>query len=430
MIFNILSVFNEIIKPSLKYGVLSKAIRSKKIKVNLFSYSNFLKESERLDDKQFGGDPGMVIKYQNASKAIKAIKDFNPRTKIIFLTPKGQTLNNDLAKELSELNNISIVCGRYEGFDQRIIDEYADYEISIGDYVVSGGEIPGVILMDSISRLIPGVVGNKQSVETDSLNNSLLKHPVYTRPEKISNKKVPKILVSGNHKKIKEFNRESSLVTTLKMREDLLSNAELTIKERNALRKIKRDTISSNSYLALVHYPIQNIKGEIIKTSLTNLDIQDIARSCMAYGIKKYFITHPIKEQRKLGQNVLDYWRKSTSSKNNSTKHSALENVEINNSINSTIKKISKIHGTRPKVVATDGRIMHNMVNYSDIKRKLTTDDTPYLFLFGTGWGLAKEVLDNSDYILKPVGSYYDYNHLSVRSAVAIILDRIFGCDF
>ena len=95
MIFNILSVFNEIIKPSLKYGVLSKAIRSKKIKVNLFSYSNFLKESERLDDKQFGGDPGMVIKYQNASKAIKAIKDFNPRTKIIFLTPKGQTLNND-----------------------------------------------------------------------------------------------------------------------------------------------------------------------------------------------------------------------------------------------------------------------------------------------------------------------------------------------
>ena len=182
--------------------------------------------------------------------------------------------------------------------------------------------------MDSISRLIPGVVGNKQSVETDSLNNSLLKHPVYTRPEKISNKKVPKILVSGNHKKIKEFNRESSLVTTLKMREDLLSNAELTIKERNALRKIKRDTISSNSYLALVHYPIQNIKGEIIKTSLTNLDIQDIARSCMAYGIKKYFITHPIKEQRKLGQNVLDYWRKSTSSKNSSTKHSALENVE------------------------------------------------------------------------------------------------------
>ena len=180
----------------------------------------------------------------------------------------SEKLTNDLAKELSELNNISIVCGRYEGVDQRIIDEYADYEISIGDYVVSGGEIPGVILMDSISRLIPGVVGNKQSVETDSLNNSLLKHPVYTRPEKISNKKVPKILVSGNHKKIKEFNRESSLVTTLKMREDLLSNAELTIKERNALRKIKRDTISSNSYLALVHYPIQNIKGEIIRESI------------------------------------------------------------------------------------------------------------------------------------------------------------------
>ena len=138
MIFNILSVFKEIIKPSLKYGILAKAIKKKKIKVNLYSYSDYIKDGDRLDDKQFGGDPGMVIKYQNASRAIKEIKKSNPKTTTIFLSPKGKKLNNNLAVKLSKMKNLSIICGRYEGFDQRIIDEYADMEISIGDYVVSG----------------------------------------------------------------------------------------------------------------------------------------------------------------------------------------------------------------------------------------------------------------------------------------------------
>ena len=430
MIFNILSDFRELIKPSLKYGVLSKAIKRKKIKVNIFSYSDYLNDSDRMDDKQFGGEPGMVIKYKNASKAINAIKKSNPGTKVIFLTPKGKRLDNNLAKEMSKMGNISIICGRYEGFDERIIEQYADLEVSIGDYIVSGGEYPAVILMDSVSRMINGVVGNKDSVKNDSLNDSLLKHPVYTRPAKLKVGKVPKLLTTGNHKRIKEFNRQESILSTLKRREDLLEASNLKLEEREFLRKIKKDSIKSNAYLALVHYPIQNIKGEVIKTSLTNLDIQDIARTCMSYGIKKYYITHPVKEQRELAKNVLDYWQKGINIKNDSTKHKALENIEIRNSISDAIKAIKKIHGKRPKIVATDGRIMHNMVNYSDIRRNLDTDDSPYLFLFGTGWGLTKEVLDNADYILKPVGSYYEYNHLSVRSAVAIILDRIFGCNF
>ena len=178
MIFNILSVFRELIKPSLKYGVLSKAIKRKKIKVNIFSYSDYLNDSDRMDDKQFGGEPGMVIKYKNASKAINAIKKSNPGTKVIFLTPKGKRLDNNLAKKMSKMGNISIICGRYEGFDERIIEQYADLEVSIGDYIVSGGEYPAVILMDSVSRMINGVVGNKDSVKNDSLNDSLLKHPV------------------------------------------------------------------------------------------------------------------------------------------------------------------------------------------------------------------------------------------------------------
>lgn len=430
MIFNILTVFRELIKPSLKYGVLSKAIKNKNIRVNLFSYSDYLDNNERIDDKQYGGDPGMVIRDHIASKAIKHIKKLNPDTKTIFLSPKGKKLDSTLVNDLSKYKNLSIICGRYEGFDERTIEKHADIEISIGDFIVSGGETPAIILMDSISRMIDGVIGKQESVKNDSLSNSLLKQPVYTRPANIKGKKVPRLLISGNHKKISKFNRDKSLLKTLKEREDLLEEAVISPLERERLKEIKATTIKSSVYLALVHHPIKNIKNETIKTSLTNLDIQDIARSCQTYGIKKYFITHPIKEQRELAKNVLDYWKSGKNIRNKSTKHSALENIVIKNSLASSIKQIKDIHGKKPKIVATDARIMHNMVNYSDIKHKLITDNSPYLFLFGTGWGLTDEVLNNSDYILKPVGSYYEYNHLSVRSAVAIILDRIFGCKF
>ena len=151
MIFNILSVFNQLIKPSLKYGILGKAIKSKKIKVNLFEYSNFLSTTDRIDDKQFGEDPGMVIKYDVANKALNSIKKLNPKTKVIFLSPKGKKLDYKLVDEFSKLKNITIVSGRYEGFDERIIEEHADLEISIGDFVLSGGEIPSIVLIDAIS---------------------------------------------------------------------------------------------------------------------------------------------------------------------------------------------------------------------------------------------------------------------------------------
>ena len=430
MTFNVLTVFREIFRSPLKYGILSKAIKSKVIKINLYSYSDFLERNERLDDEQYGSDPGMVISYEKASRAINAIKKNNPKTLVVFLTPKGRLLDNELANELSKNKNLTIICGRYEGFDQRTIDNYANIELSIGDYVLSGGEIAALTVIDSVSRMIDGVVGNKKSVENDTFQNSLLRHPVYTRPAVLKKGKVPKVLISGNHKKISEFNRQSSLSETLMKREDLLEKAYLNIKERGKLKEIKTQSVKSNLYLALVHHPIQNINGKIIKTSLTNLDIQDIARSCTTYGIKKYFITHPVKEQRDLAKSVLNYWKNNKNKRNDNSKHRAIETIEIKKNIKEAINSIKSAHRKRPKIVATDARIMDNMVNYSRLKDIIESNSNPYLFLFGTGWGLAKEVLDGADYIIKPVGGYLEYNHLSVRSAVAIILDRLFGCNF
>ena len=430
MIFNVLAVFREIFRTPLKYGILSKAIKTNKVTVNLYSYSDFLKNNERLDDGQYGGSSGMIIAYDKASRAIDTIKRNNPKTLIIFLTPKGQPLNNKLVSRLAKAKNLTLVCGRYEGFDQRLIDNYADIELSVGDYVMSGGEIAALTVIDSVSRMVDGVVGKKESVKKDTFQNSLLKNPVYTRPVVFKKKKVPKVLISGNHTRIKKFNRDSSLIETLKKREDLLEDAHLDITEREELKEIKAQGIKSNLYLALVHHPINNINGEVIKTSLTNLDIQDIARSCKTYGIQKYFITHPVKEQRALAESVLNYWDNNQNKRNKNSKHNAMELIEIKKNINEAIRSIKLTHKKRPKIVATDARIMHNMVNYSQLRDVIKADSGPFLFLFGTGWGLTKEVLDSADYIVKPVGSYHQYNHLSVRSAVAIVLDRLFGCNF
>ena len=430
MKINTVSTFPRIIKEATKYGIVSNAVKNKLININHFSLTNDLNKSERIDDEQYGIEPGMVLSYEKSYGLFKKIKTLNPNTKFIFTSPKGIKLTNDLAISLSKERSITIVCGRYEGYDQRIIDEYCDLEISIGDYILTGGELAACVLIDSVARMIKGVVGNENSVKSDSLMNSMLKGPVYTRPKIYKGKKVPNILLSGNHKNIKKYLRETSLSATLNKREDLLENAKLSQDEVSHLRSTKKSTINKNIYIALVHYPIENIKGEIIKTSLTNLDIQDIARSANTYGINKYFITHPVKEQRMLAEKVIKYWSNEKVRKNDNTKHSSIDKIIVKNSLNSAIREIKKKHGTKPITIATDARMVHNMTSYSTLRDRILNIDEPVLIIFGTGWGLPKNTLESADYILKPVGGYHEYNHLSVRSAVAIILDRLLGCKF
>lgn len=430
MKINTLSVFPEIIKNNCKYGVLSKAVGKKLITINNYSFFTEADKNRGIDDEQYGHNPGMVISFEKTYKIFKKIKKNEPKTKFIFLTPKGQTFNNQIAKNLSNEKNITIVSGRYEGFDERILEEFCDFEISIGDYILTGGELAACILIDSISRMIKGVVGKKDSVTNDSFMDSTIKGPVYTKPKIFKNKSVPKILLSGNHKNIDNFNRNNSLEYTLNKREDLLENAALRPNERENLRKIKKSILNNNVFIALVHHPIKNIKNEIITTSLTNLDIQDIARSARTYGINKYYITHPILEQRKLAEKVLSFWDSEKKRKNENSKHVAMNNIIIKKSLKEAISNIKKEYKQKPILIGTDANQMKNMVDYSFIKHKIQEEKRPYLIVFGTGWGLSQEIIESCDYILKPVGGYDKYNHLSVRSAVAIILDKLFGCNF
>ena len=242
MNINIITLFPEIFD-SLNYGLLGQALDREDIKINIFNLRDHqLNKHGQIDDKPYGGGEGMVLMAEPLENAIKNIPSDNLGT-VINLSPQGTILSQKKAKELSKLKNITIICGRYEGIDERLISQYVDDEISIGDYILSGGEFAALILIDTLSRFIPGVIGNKKSVEQDSFSQGLLKGPVFTRPETFNSNNVPEALISGDHNKIKEWREDQSLIRTFERRPDLLKNAKLTKKQKKLLEELSSKAI-------------------------------------------------------------------------------------------------------------------------------------------------------------------------------------------
>ena len=219
MKFSVLTLFPEMFE-GLKQSITGKAIEKNLIEISTINIRDFSKDKhKKVDDTPYGGGAGMVIKPDVVYDAYNSIKSDN--AKVIFLSPKGKTLNQEKVKELSKKDHIILLCGHYEGIDQRVLDEIVDEEISIGDYVLTGGEIPAMVLIDSVCRYVEGVI-TKESVEEESFSNGLLEYPQYTRPEVFLNRKVPDVLLSGHHEKIKKWREEESLRITRQKRPDLL----------------------------------------------------------------------------------------------------------------------------------------------------------------------------------------------------------------
>jgi len=242
MNINVITLFPEIFD-SLNYGLLGKALDREDIKINIFNLRDHqLNKHGQIDDKPYGGGEGMVLMAEPLENAIKNIPSDNLGI-VINLSPQGRIFSQKKAKELSTLKNITIICGRYEGIDERLISQYVDDEISIGDYVLSGGEFAALTIIDSLSRFIPGVIGNQKSVEQDSFSQGLLKGPVYTRPETFNSDDIPEVLISGDHNKIKEWRDNQSLIRTFERRPDLLKNAKLTKKQKKLLEELSSKAI-------------------------------------------------------------------------------------------------------------------------------------------------------------------------------------------
>ena len=216
------SIFPELIKSFFSVGVINKAFKESILDYDTVNPIKFLKKNERLDDAPYGGGPGMLVRTEPLEEAIKEAKKLtSENTKVINLSPQGKKLTQKKAKELSFEKDLIFVCGRYEGIDQRLIDSVIDEEISIGDYVVTGGELPALIVFETIVRNIKGVLGDSNSISEESFSDELLEYPQYTRPEKNNLGDVPKVLLSGNHKKIKTWRKKQSLGRTFLQRRDI-----------------------------------------------------------------------------------------------------------------------------------------------------------------------------------------------------------------
>jgi tRNA (guanine37-N1)-methyltransferase len=239
MNFTFISLFPEIIRSALNESITKRAIEKSLISFETINPRDYLKPKERIDDKVYGGGPGMLLKSEPLMKAIDdATSKFDrSESKIIYLSPKGKPFTQETAETLALEKNIIFICGRYEGIDQRIIDHYVDDEISIGDYVLSGGELPALVVFDAITRNIEGVLGDDSSLEQESFSGGLLEYPQYTRPEKMKLGDVPKELLSGNHAVIEQWRKKQMLGITSSRRKDLLEKIKLSPEEKALLEE-------------------------------------------------------------------------------------------------------------------------------------------------------------------------------------------------
>ena len=238
MKFNVITIFPEQLKRTLEFGVIGKAIENKIIELNFIDPREFSdNDYGSIDDKAYGGGPGMVMQVEPILSSIEKVKkESKNNIQTVFLSPQGEQYTQKHAELFMKQSEIIIVSGRYEGFDERVIGLTKNsVEISIGDYVLSGGEIASSVIIDSITRLIPGVLGDEQSAVQDSFTSGLLDHPHYTRPEIIKDKEVPNVLLSGNHEAIKRWRLKQSIVTTFKKRPDLLNQRKLSKDEQKLL---------------------------------------------------------------------------------------------------------------------------------------------------------------------------------------------------
>jgi tRNA (guanine37-N1)-methyltransferase len=238
MNYVVLTIFPEMFNPFWEHGIIRRAIDQNKIFASALNIRDFAEGKHRItDDRPFGGGCGMVMKPEPLAGAIRAASKQSPLSKRILLTPQGRRFDQSVARELSSSNGLILICGRYEGIDERIRHDFVDDEISIGDYILTGGEVAAMVIIDSVTRLIPGVLGGRDSAEKDSFSGSILEHAHYTRPRNFEGAEVPEVLLSGNHKEIEKWRLETSLIRTFLKRRDLLENRPLKKQEIEVLKK-------------------------------------------------------------------------------------------------------------------------------------------------------------------------------------------------
>ncbi len=471
MKISIITVFPELHEPFIKLSLIGKAIEKGIVECQIIRLSSLVSPKERIDEPTCGPGSGMIIKPELIQKAIEQGEStFGPGFKIFF-SPQGIKLDQrvlrnlgheffgeissypstsleqtktssekiliqaahpspepcrrveGLKNSLSTPNHLILICSRYEGIDVRVEEHFADLILSIGDYVLMGGDVPAQVFLEGILRLLPGIVGKQESVQEESFSKALLDHPEYGLPVEWQGMKIPDIVLSGNHGKIAAWRKEEACKKTVMKRFDWFRANNPTKEEIACAKKF-----IPRHYMAVMHTQIMLKGGLMGESSIASLDIHDIARSCTTYGIENFFIVSPLKDQRAILDTFLNFWRSPEGIEYNQSRHKSIQIVRPIDSLDDVIKEITEKEGKKPLLIATSAKEYQNIQSIDYQSQSLVWQhDQPILFIFGTGQGLANIVLDRCDYLLAPIYGMTDYNHLSVRAAASIILDRWMG---
>ena len=243
MNFHVLTLFPEMIEQGMHTSIIGRAIAGGYLSIDAINIRDYaFNKHQKVDDYPYGGGAGMLMQAEPVYLAYESVqKKLGYRPRVVYLTPQGEVFHQTMAKELAQEKDLVFLCGHYEGIDERVLDEIVTDYVSIGDYVLTGGELPAMVMMDSISRMVPGVLSNQESGETESFAGNLLEYPQYSRPEEWHGQKVPPVLLSGHHANIEAWRREQSVLRTAKRRPDLLKKADLTNKEWSQVRQWKKE---------------------------------------------------------------------------------------------------------------------------------------------------------------------------------------------
>ena len=425
----VVTIFPEMFDSVLAASLLGRARAAGIIEVDFIDPRDFTSDRHRsVDDSPYGGGPGMVMKVEPLVAAIEAAAEraHGPVHRVL-MAPTGTPLRQARVRELAALEHLVLVCGRYEGIDQRVADLAIDEEISLGDFVLTGGELAAAAVIDAVARYQPGVLGEASSTEEESFSACTLEYPHYTRPAEFRDCQVPEILQSGNHARIAEWRRQQSLERTLRRRPDLIAAAAADGAAEIA-------DLAARTHIALAHHPVYDRTGRVVTSAVTNMDIHDIARTAATYGLAGYYAITPVAVQREKIERIVSVWPEqggpSAGSSQPDHRAEALGLVRTAASIEEVIDALSR-GGQRPLVVATSairGRGEVASVDFDTLRADgVTSQRRPLLLLLGTGWGLTDEAIGLSDRLLAPISGQPEFNHLCVRSAAAVILDRLFG---
>ena len=282
MNYYVMTLFPEMIENGMHTSIIGRAMAKGLLTLQTVNIRDFSTRGDgRIDDYPYGGGAGMVMQAEPVYRAYTDLAArIGHRPRLIYLTPQGKTFTQQMARELAMEKDLAFLCGHYEGIDERVLDEITTDHISIGDYVLTGGELPSMVLMDSISRMVPGVLNNQESGETESFSGSLLEYPQYSRPEVWHDTATPPVLMSGHHANVERWRRDQSLYRTLKYRPDLLDGVELDKKDRKFLRTLlEKEPVEhlpvasgtaawSNDTEAADPYPVRNAEQEILRKLL------------------------------------------------------------------------------------------------------------------------------------------------------------------